>query len=78
MMDNKIKRMKINTSGRLRHQGAIGYGSAELEANFTFHYMLCYDMEDEIADFICLDTVNKRIVLIHAKAGNKQQKILII
>jgi hypothetical protein len=51
---------------------AIGYGSAELEANFTFDYMLCDDLEDEIADFICLDTVNKRIVLIHAKAGNSK------
>lgn len=58
--------------GLIARQGK-GYGSKDLEAEFNFEYLLCDDLQTEIGDFIGLDTKNKRVVFIHAKA--KKSKI---
>lgn len=51
---------------------AVGYGDKKLENNFNFEHLLCDDLQGEIGDFIALDTKNKRLVFIHAKAANSQ------
>lgn len=59
-----------NTLFGLIAREASGYGDTKLEANFDFEHMLCDDLQGEIGDFIALDTKNKRVVFIHAKAAN--------
>ena len=44
----------------------------KLESNFSFDFMICDDLCNEIADFIALDTINNRVVLIHAKTGDSK------
>ncbi|WP_439490301.1 DEAD/DEAH box helicase [Algoriphagus sp.] len=58
--------------GLIARQGK-GYGDRQLENEFKLEYLLCDDLLTEIGDFIGLDTKNKRIVFIHAKA--KKSKI---
>lgn len=53
--------------GLIARQGK-GYNDKKLEEEFNFDYLLCDDLGSEIGDFIALDTVNKRIAFIHAKA----------
>ncbi len=53
--------------GLIARQGK-GYGDKNLEDNFNFEYLLCDDLSTEIGDFIGLDTKNKRVTFIHAKA----------
>lgn len=53
--------------GLIARQG-IGYGDSNLENEFKLEYLLCDDLQTEIGDFIGLDTKNKRVVFIHAKA----------
>ena len=48
-----------------------GAGSA-LEHDLKFDLLVCDDMGTEIADFIGLDTTNRRVVAIHAKAFDGQ------
>ncbi len=69
------------TNGKIWHKDTLfgiiaregkGYGSSDLEALFDFDYIMCDDLQDEIADFICLDTVKNRVVMIHAKAGDSK------
>ncbi|MBK9960714.1 MAG: hypothetical protein IPP06_05085 [Saprospiraceae bacterium] len=63
---------KDSLFGLIARQG-IGYGDKNLENEFKLEYLLCDDLQTEIGDFIGLDTKNKRIVFIHAKA--KKSKI---
>ncbi|MCX3263708.1 DEAD/DEAH box helicase [Pedobacter agri] len=49
---------------------ASGYGDNPLENAFDFEHLLCDDLQGEIGDFIALDTQKKRVVFIHAKAGD--------
>lgn len=49
-----------------------GYGDRALEALFSFDHLICDDLSNEIADFIGIDSVNKKLVLIHAKAGKSR------
>lgn len=58
--------------GLISRQGK-GYGNNLLEENFGFDFLVCDDLSNEIADFIGLDTKNKRVVFIHAKA--KQSRL---
>ncbi|HUM51132.1 MAG TPA: DEAD/DEAH box helicase family protein [Chitinophagales bacterium] len=58
--------------GLIARQGK-GYGDKNLESEFNFEYLLCDDLSSEIGDFIGLDTKNKRVVFMHAKA--KKSKI---
>jgi hypothetical protein len=51
---------------------AAGYGDASLAGEFTFDQIVCDDLSSEIADFIALDTDNKRIVFMHVKAGDSK------
>lgn len=53
--------------GLIARQGK-GYGDKNLESEFNLEFLLCDDLQTEIGDFIGLDTKNKRIVFIHAKA----------
>lgn len=53
--------------GLIARQGK-GYGDKNLEDEFKLEYLLCDDLQTEIGDFIGLDTKNKRIVFMHAKA----------
>ena len=58
--------------GLIARQGK-GYNDKNLENKFNFDFLLCDDLSTEIGDFIGLDTKNKRIAFIHAKA--KKSKI---
>ncbi|MDV3460182.1 hypothetical protein CMU57_06290 [Elizabethkingia anophelis] len=58
--------------GLIARQGN-GYQDNTLADEFNFEYLLCDDLGSEIGDFIGLDTVNKRVVFIHAKA--KKSKV---
>lgn len=58
--------------GLIARQGK-SYGDKNLEKEFNLEYLLCDDLQTEIGDFIGLDTKNKRIIFIHAKA--KKSKI---
>jgi hypothetical protein len=51
-----------------------GAGSA-LERDLKFDLLVCDDMGTEIADFIGLDTTNRRVVAIHAKAFDRAKRI---
>jgi hypothetical protein len=51
-----------------------GAGSA-LEHDLKFDLLVCDDMGTEIADFIGLDTTNRRVVAIHAKAFDRAKRI---
>ncbi len=53
-------------------RSAKGYGDPKLEQMCGFDYLICDDLGNEIADFIGLDSINKRIVFIHAKAGKSK------
>lgn len=57
--------------GLIARQGK-GYGDTNLENEFNLEYLLCDDLQTEIGDFIGLDTKNKRLVFIHAKAKNSK------
>lgn len=50
----------------------IGYNDTALENELDIEYLLCDDLSSEIADFIGLDTRNKRVIFIHAKAKEAQ------
>lgn len=69
----------LPVNGGLWHKdslfGVIGrqaktYGDTQLENFLSFEYLVCDDLDSEIADFIGLDVVRKRIAFIHAKAGD--------
>jgi hypothetical protein len=71
----------MSADGKIWHKDSLfgmiarlgkGYNSVPLESLFTFDYIVCDDLEDEIADFICLDTNTNKIVMIHAKAGKSK------
>ena len=51
-----------------------GTGSA-LENDMKFDLLVCDDMGTEIADFIGLDSANRRVVAIHAKAFSSAKQI---
>jgi superfamily II DNA or RNA helicase len=53
--------------GLIARQGK-GYQDKTLTDEFNFEFLLCDDLGSEIGDFIGLDTINKRVVFIHAKA----------
>jgi hypothetical protein len=58
--------------GLIARQGK-GYLDNSLENEFNLEYLLCDDLLSEIGDFIGLDTKQRRVVFIHAKA--KKSKI---
>lgn len=58
--------------GLIARQGKT-YGDTRLENEFNLEYLLCDDLQTEIGDFIGLDTKNKRVIFMHAKA--KKSKI---
>lgn len=69
---NKNLWHKDTLFGLIARQGR-DYGNKLLESEFDLEFLLCDDLLTEIADFIGLDTKNKRIVFMHAKA--KKSKI---